>query len=95
MLTLRQNRNITLNIKRWATQSHAKFIDIPNLITGHFIALQREEIQFHPLEHRHKLPQQGNPDKTLVQPHPQGTYLTIKRDKELSVCRKGNPIPAN
>ena len=85
----------TLNIKRWAIQSHAKLIDTLNLITGYFIALQREEIQFHPLEHRHKLPQQGNPDKSLVQPHPQGTDLTIKMNKELSVCRKGNPIPAN
>ena len=26
------------------------------LITGHFTALQREEIQLHPPEHRHKLP---------------------------------------
>ena len=95
MLILQQSSNTALNIKRQAAQSRAKPIDAPKLITGHFIALQREEIQFHPLEHRHKLPQQGNPDKSLVQPHPQGTDLTIKMNKELSVCRKGNPIPAN
>ena len=41
-----------------AAQSHTKPIDISQLITGHFIALQREEIQLHPPEHRHKLPYQ-------------------------------------
>ena len=31
-------------------------IDISILTTGHFIALQREEIQLHPPERQHKLP---------------------------------------
>ena len=57
-----------MSITRWAAQSHAKPIDTPKLTTGHFIALQREEIQLHPPEHRRKLPQPGNRDKPLVQP---------------------------
>ena len=35
-----------------AAQSHTKPIDISQLITGHFIALQREEIQLHPPEYQ-------------------------------------------
>ena len=54
---LQQNRNTTLNIKRWAAQSHAKATDTLKLTAGHFTALQREVIQLHPPEHRHKLPQ--------------------------------------
>ena len=57
-----------MNIKRWAAQNHAKPINTPKLITGHFIALQRKEIHLHPPEHRHKVPQPGNLDKPLVQP---------------------------
>jgi len=37
-------------------KSHTKPIDTLKLTTGHFIALQREEIQLHPPEHQHKLP---------------------------------------
>ena len=70
-LILQQNRNTTLNIKRWASQSHAEPIGTPKLTIGHFNALLREELQLHPPEHRHKLPQPGNPDKPLVQIHPQ------------------------
>ena len=66
MLTLQQNRNTTLNIKRRAAQSHAKPIDNPKLTTGHFIALQRKEIQLHPPEHRQKPLQPGNLEKPLV-----------------------------
>ena len=55
MLILQQSRNTALSIKRQASQSHAKSIDTPKLTTGHFIAIQREEIQLHPPEHRHKL----------------------------------------
>ena len=33
----------------------AKPLDTSKFTTGHFIALQREEIQLHPPEHRHKL----------------------------------------
>ena len=78
-----------LSIKRQAAQSHAKPIDTPKLTSGHFIALQREEIQLHPPEHRHKFPQPGNLDKSLVQPHPYGADSIIKRNHGLSAYRKG------
>ena len=55
-LILQQRRNITLSIKVQAAKSHTKPIETLKLTTGHFIALQREEIQLHPPEHRHKLP---------------------------------------
>ena len=55
MLILQQSRNTALTIKKQAAQSHAKPIDTPKLTTGLSITLQREEIQLHPLEHRHKL----------------------------------------
>jgi len=56
MQILQQHREITLNFNIQAAQSHTKPIDISKLITGHFIALQREEIQLYPPEHGHKLP---------------------------------------
>ena len=37
-------------------KSHTKPTDTSQFTTGHFIALQREEIQLHPPEHRSKLP---------------------------------------
>ena len=37
-------------------QSHLTHRPISKLITGHAIALQREEIRFHALEHQCKLP---------------------------------------
>ena len=39
-----------------AAKSHTKSIDTLKLTAGHFIALQREEIQLHPPEHQRKLP---------------------------------------
>ena len=86
------NRNTTLNIRSQAAQSHTKPIDITKRTTRHLIALQREEIHLHPPEHRHKFPQPGNPDKLLIQPHPQGADTTIKRSHNLPACRKGTPI---
>ena len=83
MLILQQNKSTTLNITRQASQSHAKPIDTPKLTMGHFIAFQREEIQFHPLEHRHKFSQPGNLGKSLVQSYPQGADSAIKRNHEL------------
>jgi len=59
----------------------------------HLTAVQREEIQFHPSEHRHKFPQ-GNPEKPLVQPHPQGADFKIKRSHNLLACRKETPNTA-
>ena len=86
------NRNTTLNIRSQAAQSHTKPIDITKRTTRHLIALQREEIHLHPPEHRHKFPQPGNPDKLLIQPHPQGADTTIKRSHNLPACRKGTTI---
>ena len=78
MIILQQSRNKALSIKKQAAQSHAKPIDTPKLTTGRFIALQREQIQLHPPEHRYKLPQAGNLDKPLVQHHPQGGTSTME-----------------
>ena len=94
MIILQQSRNKALSIKKQAAQSHAKPIDTPKLTTGRFIALQREQIQLHPPEHRYKLPQAGNLDKPLVQPHPQEADSTIKRNYELLAYRKGTPNTA-
>ena len=55
-LILQQRRKINLSTKIRVAKSHTKPTDNSKLTTGHFIALQREEIQLHPPEHRHKLP---------------------------------------
>jgi len=47
-LILQQSRNISLNTKIQAAKRHSKPIDNSKLTTGHFIALQKEEIQLHP-----------------------------------------------
>ena len=60
----------------------------PKLTIGHFIALQREEIKLQPPEHRHKLPQPGNLDKPVVQPHLEEADYAIKRNHKLPDCRK-------
>ena len=41
-----------------AAKSHTKPIDTSQLTTGHFIALQREEIQLHPPELQQSFPNQ-------------------------------------
>jgi len=51
MLILQEHRNIALSIKIQAAQSHTKLIDTSKFTTGHFIVLQRKEIQLHPPEH--------------------------------------------
>ena len=45
MQILQQHRNKALSFNIQAAQSHTKPTDISKLITGHFIALQTEEIQ--------------------------------------------------
>ena len=90
-LILQQNRNTTVNIKRSAVKSHAKPINTTKLTTGHFIAFQREEIQLHPPEHRYKLLQTENLDRPLLQPHPQRTDSTVKRNQKLPDFRKCTP----
>ena len=94
-LILQQNRNTTLNIKRWAAQSQSKPIDTPKLTIGHFIALQKEDIQLHAPEHRHKFLQPGNFDKPLVQPHPQGADSKVKRNHDPPDCRRWTTNTAN
>ena len=66
---LQSKTYLSLNIQ--AAQSHTKPTDISKLITGHFIALQRKEIQLHPSEHQHKLPKPGNLDRPPIQLHSQ------------------------
>ena len=92
MLILQQCRNTDLSIKIQVAQSHTKPIDTSKVTTGHLIALQREEIDLHPPEHRHKFPQPGNLNKPLVQPHPQEADTTIKRSHDPPACRKETPI---
>ena len=82
------NRNTTLNIKRWTDQSHTKLKDTSKLFIGHFIALQRKEIQIHSSE-RHKFPQSGKLDKPLVQSQPQGGDFTKKRNHAPKPVEKG------
>ena len=53
---LQQHRNMALNFNIQAAKSHTKPTDISKLTTGHYVALQREEIQLHPPEHHHKVP---------------------------------------
>ena len=59
-----------LPISRKAVHSHIKPIDIPKHTTGHGTTLQRDRIQLHPPENRHKYTQPGNLLKALVQTHP-------------------------
>ena len=75
-------------------KSHTKPINTSKLTIVYLIALQREEIQLHPPEHRSKLPEPGNLDKPLVQPYPQGGTSTIKRDHKPRI-QKGHPKQSN
>ena len=75
-------------------KSHTNLIDTSKLTTGHFTALQREEMQLHPPEHQRTLPQPGNLEKPLIQPYPQGGTSTIKRTHKLPGHRKATPNTA-
>ena len=68
MQILQQCRNIALSFNIQAAQSHTKPRDISKLTTGHFIALQREEIQLHPLEHQPSFPNQETLTSHLSNP---------------------------
>ena len=95
MLILQQRRTIDLSIRIQAAQSHTKPIDTSKLTTGHFIPLEREEIQLYPPEHQRKLPSPGNLDKPLIQPHPQeGTFHNIEEPQTSSI-QKGHPKHSN
>ena len=93
-LIVHQNRNTTLNFKRWAAQSHSKTIDIPKLTTGHFTVIQRRD-PAPPIITQMQIPQPGNLDKSLLQPRLQGADSTIKSNHKLPACRKGTPNTAN
>ena len=88
MPVLQQNRNTTLYVSRQAAQTHTKTKGTPKLTPGHCTALQRDEIQSHPPEHRQKLPQSRNLHKALVQPHARGADSTVKRNYDSPACRK-------
>ena len=79
MLILQENRNKTLHTSRQAAQSDTEPIDTPKP-TGHGATHQRDEIQFHQPEHRHKSPQPGNLYMALVQPHSWATDSTTKNN---------------
>ena len=57
---------------RRTAQRHTEPIDTPKLTIEHCTALQRDEIQLHQPEHRHKLSQPGKHHRTLIQSHPWG-----------------------
>ena len=56
ILILQESKNIAMSIKTQAAQSQAEHIETPKLTTGHFTALQREEMRLHQPEHTYKLP---------------------------------------
>ena len=60
---------------RRTAQSHTESIDIPKPTTVHCTVLQRDEIQLHQSERRHKFPQRGKHHRTLTQPHLWGQTL--------------------
>ena len=55
MQIIQQHKNTALSFNIQAAQSYSKPTDISQLITGHFTAPQREEIQLHPPEHWYKI----------------------------------------
>ena len=96
MLILQQSRNTALSIKIQAAQSHAKPIDTPKLTTGHFIALQREEIQFtHQNIDASSSNQSGKLDKPLDQTSPTGSKLHKTEESQTYSLQKGQPKYSN
>jgi len=63
---------------RRTAQTHTGAIET----TGHCTALQRDEIQLHQPEHRHKLPQPGKHHRTLPDPI-HGADSTTKKKYDL------------
>ena len=95
MLILQQHRNIALSIKIQVAQSHTKAIDTSKLTTGHFTALQREEIWFHPPEHQCKLPQQRKSWQATSPTPSTGRNLHNKEKPQTSCRHKGHPKHSN
>lgn len=73
---LQQRWKSKINIVKGAAQSHTKLTETTKCITGQFITLHREVIQFHPTEHKHKIPQELNLDSLPVQCHTQRSGST-------------------
>ena len=67
---------------RTTAQKHTEPKDTPKPTTGHRTALQREEIQLHQPEHRHKLRQPGKSLRTLTQPYPLRQTWQLRTDLE-------------
>ena len=68
---------------RSTAQRHIEPIDTPKPTIGHCTTLQRDEIQLPQPEHRHKHPQPGKHNRTLIQPHlweqtPQPRTMTLR-----------------
>ena len=68
MQIVQQHRNIALSFNIQAAQSHTKPNDISKLITGHVIALQREEIQLHHQNTNTSFPNQDTLTSHLYNP---------------------------
>ena len=68
---------------RRTAQRHTETIDTPIATTGHCIALQRDEIQFHQPGYRNKLSQPGKYHRTRIQPHPWGQTPQPRRTMTL------------
>jgi len=54
--------------------------DNPKPTTGHGTAFQRDKIQLHQPEHRHKSPQPENHHRTLIKPYPQKQTPQLRRN---------------
>ena len=90
MLILQQCRNTALSIKIQAAQSHIKPIDTPKFTNGHFIALQREQIQLYPQEQR-QASLTRNTWKTTTPTPPIGSNLHNKEEPQTPSLQKGDP----
>ena len=68
---------------------------MPKFTTGHFFALQREEIQLYPPEDRHKLPPTRKPWQAISLTPPTGSNLHNKKEPQTSSLQKGHPKHSN
>ena len=94
-LILQQCRNIALSFNIQAARSLTKPTDISKLITGHFIALQREEISsIHQITNT-SFPNQETLTSHPSNPNPQQGNSTIKRTRQTARIQKGHPKQSN
>ena len=83
MQILQQHRNIALSFNIQAVKA------TPNSRTGHFIALQREEIQLHPPEHR-QASLTRKPRQATHSTPPTGRNLHNKEEPQTARIQKGH-----